>query len=568
MLRLNCTVAALVLAGVTGGTAQAPTVSSTRGLVVTASAPATDIGAATLRSGGNAIDAAIATAFAMAVTYPTAGNIGGGGFMVIRLANGTTTTIDYRERAPGQSTESMYLDSAGAIDRSATRSGYRAAGVPGTVRGLALAHRRFGRLPWKQLVMPSAELARRGFPLSPALASELNWLVGETRTKYPTTAAAYGRPDGGTWAAGDTIRLPDLATTLDDIAKNGPDAFYTGRIADLIAADMAANGGLITKADLAGYRAVERRPVRGTFNGYQIYGMAPPSSGGIAVVTMLNILERFEIGRRARMDPATVHLMIEAQRRAFLDRAEYLGDPGFVSVPVARLTSKAHAATLAGSIDTTKASSSIALSAGRIAVSGPGESEETTHFSVVDGQGNAVANTYTLEQAYGSQVVVRGAGFLLNNEMGDFNQKPGTTTIGGDIGTAANLIVPGKRMLSSMSPTIVAKDGKVVLVTGSPGGRTIINTVHQIVLNVTAFGMDVRSAVDAPRFHHQWLPETVFFEAGAIPDSSVARLVALGHSVRVGGRIGNGHSIAIDPKTRVATAANDTRGPDSKAAAP
>lgn len=568
MPRPPTALALLLVAEAALGHAQAPTVSSTRGLVVTASAPATDLGAAALRAGGNAVDAAVATAFALAVTYPTAGNIGGGGFMVVRLANGTTTTFDYRERAPGRSTETMYLNPAGAIDRSLTNSGYRAPGVPGTVRGMALAHERFGRLPWKQLVMPAADLARRGFPLSESLAKELNWLVGEVKDRYPTTAAAYGRADGRAWSTGDTLRLPDLATSLTAIANGGPDAFYTGPIADLIAADMAANNGLITKDDLAKYRAVERAPIRGSFNGFEIIGMPPPSSGGTAIVTMLNVLERLDITKRPRMAPTTLHLMIEAQRRAFLDRAEFLGDPDFVSVPVTRLTSKDHAATLAASIDTTKATKSATLAAGRIVVTPAPESEQTTHFSVVDRHGNAVSNTYTLEQGYGSQVVVKGAGFLLNNEMGDFNKKPGTTTTGGDIGTPANLIAPGKRMLSSMSPTIVTRRGQVVLVTGSPGGRTIINTVHQIVLNVAGFGMGVRQAVDAPRFHHQWLPDAVYFEANAIPDSTVARLTAMGHTVRLGGEIGDGHSIVIDPKTNRATAANDTRSPDSKASAP
>jgi gamma-glutamyltranspeptidase/glutathione hydrolase len=563
---LGCALAILV--GAPLAAVQGQTVASKKGLVVSASAPASDIGAAILGAGGNAVDAAVATAFALAVTYPTAGNIGGGGFMVVRLADGRSTTIDYRERAPGKATGGMYLDTKGEIDGSLTESGYLAPGVPGTVRGLALAHRRYGKLPWKQLVLPAAELAGRGFPLSQSLAEELNWLVKVTRGKIPTTVAAYGRADGKEWAPGDTLRLPDLAASLTDIATQGPNAFYTGRIADLIAADMAANGGIITKDDLAAYQAVERAPVRGTFLGHQIISMPPPSSGGVAIVEMLNILERLDIAKRPRMGATTLHLMIEAQRRAYLDRAEFLADPDFVPVPVGRLTSKVHATALARSIDSTRATSSVTLASGRIAVTPAPESEETTHFSVVDRFGNAVSNTYTLEQGYGSRVVVKGAGFLLNNEMGDFNKKAGTTTTAGDIGTPANLIVPGKRMLSSMSPTIVTRNGRVVLVTGSPGGRTIINTVHQIVLNATAFGMGVREAVDAPRFHHQWLPETVYFEAGAIPDSTVRQLEALGHRIRVGGRIGDGHSIAIDPRTGVATAANDTRSPDSKASTP
>ncbi len=534
------------------------------GTVVTTSGLASDIGARILARGGNAVDAAVATGFALAVTHPSAGNIGGGGFMVIRLADGRATTIDYRERAPLRSTPKMYLAADGSIDRALTREGYLAAGVPGTVRGLALAHRKYGSLPWKDLVTPAAELARGGFELSPALAEELNWLVTSTRGKYESTTRAYGRTDGRPWAAGDTLRLPDLARSLAAIAESGPDAFYLGWIADSMAAAMRANGGIISKADLTEYRAVERVPVRGSFLGHEIIGMAPPSSGGTAIVTMLNILERFDIANRERAAPTTLHLMIEAQRRAFLDRAEFLGDADFGAIPVARLTAKAHARRLAATIDTTRATRSVTLARGRIPVVDAPESEETTHFSVVDGRGNAVANTYTLEAGYGSRVVVSGAGFLLNNEMGDFNKKPGTTTTGGDIGTRPNLIGPGKRMLSSMSPTIVTRGGKVVLVTGSPGGRTIINTVHQIVLNVVAFRMDVRQAVDFPRFHSQWLPDQVLFEADAIPAATVAALRAMGHDVTVRGRIGDGHSIAIDPATGAVVGANDRRSPDSK----
>lgn len=553
-----------VLAAIAGPLA-AQVVESRTGLVVTASAAAADAGAAILRAGGNAIDAAVATALAMAVTYPIAGNIGGGGFMVIRLANGTATTIDYRERAPLRSTAKMYLDASGAIDRSLTAEGYLAPGVPGTVRGLALAHAQYGKLPWKQLVQPAIGLARSGFPIPKNLADELNWLVKATADKYPATVRSYGRPDRKPWSAGDTLRLPELARTLEAIANQGPDAFYSGWIADSLAADMAAHGGIMTKADLVAYRAVERAPVRGSFLGNEIIAMGPPSSGGTSILTMLNILERFDIAHRSPTAARTLHLIIEAQRRAFLDRAEYLGDADFTPVPVARLTSKAHGAELAGTIDTTRASPSVALAGGRVPVQPAHESDQTTHFSIVDGAGNAVSNTFTLEQAYGSRVVVSGAGFLLNNEMGDFNKNPGVTTTEGDIGTKPNEIAPGKRMLSSMSPTIVTRNGKLLLVTGSPGGRTIINTVNEIILNVTAFGMDVRQAVDAPRFHSQWLPDMVYFEAGTLADSTAAALKALGHNVRPGTKIGDGHSIWIDPKTGIAFGANDHRSADSKA---
>ncbi len=361
---------------------------ATNGMVVSASAIASEAGAQVLAAGGNAVDAAIATGFALAVTYPGAGNIGGGGFMVVRLANGSATTIDYRERAPGGASETMYLDGTGAIDRSLTREGYLAPGVPGTVRGLALAHRRFGKLPWRVVVKPAADLARNGFALSSSLAGELNWLVKSTHDKYPATTRAYGKPGGDEWRAGDMLVLPDLARALDAIASDGPDAFYRGWIADSIAAAMRSGGGLITRKDLADYKAVERAPVRGSFLGHEIIGMPPPSSGGTAIIEMLNILERFDIGRRERFAPTTLHLMIEAQRRAYLDRAEFLGDADFGDVPVARLISADHAARLAASIDTTRSSSSIALAQGRIVVAPAPESEETTHFSVVDAIGN------------------------------------------------------------------------------------------------------------------------------------------------------------------------------------
>ena len=547
--------------------AWAQVVESRRGLVVSASSPASDVGAAILRAGGNAVDAAVATAFAMAVTYPGAGNVGGGGFMVIRLADGRTTTIDYRERAPGRATPTMYVASDGRIDLRRKHDSHLAVGVPGTVRGLALAHRKYGKLAWKDLVQPAVRLARDGFAMGPDVAQGLNGLLKDYGTRYPATARAYGKPGGGEWAAGDTLRLPDLARTLDAIATDGPDAFYTGWIADRIAAEMASHGGLITKQDLAGYRAVERAPVRGRFLGYEVIGMPPPSSGGVAVLEALHILEGFDIAHRPRYAPETLHLIIEAMRRAFLDRAEFLGDADFGPVPVQTLISPEHAREAARTIDTSRASSSVALAHGRFPID-EHESTQTTHFSVVDGDGNAVANTYTLEQWHGSGIVVAGAGFLLNNEMGDFNGKPGWTNLQGDIGTTPNTVAPGKRMLSSMTPTIVTRDGTLFLVTGSPGGRTIINTVLEIVLNATAFGMDVRAAVDAPRFHHQWLPDLTLFEADGLPDSTAAALRAMGHTIRTYSRQGDGHSISYDAATGTARGANDPRSPDSKAAAP
>jgi gamma-glutamyltranspeptidase/glutathione hydrolase len=387
--------------------------------------------------------------------------------------------------------------------------------------------------------------------------------------RYPSSVAAYGKPGGGEWAAGDTLRLPDLARTLRAIAARGASAFYTGWIADSLVADMRRNGGVITHRDLAAFRAKVRTPVRGRFLEYEVVSMPPPSSGGVALIEMLNILEHFDLAAKGRYAPETLHLMIEAARRAYLDRARHLGDPDFVAVPVARLTSKDYAARLAVGIDTARATSSVALGRDIVTAAAAAESEQTTHFSVIDRDGMAVANTYTLEWGYGSAVVARGTGFLLNNEMGDFNKKPGHTSESGDIGTRPNLIAPGKRMLSSMTPTIVTRDGRVVLITGSPGGRTIINTVLDVVLNVTEFGMTVRDAVDAARLHHQWLPDEVSLERHT-PDAEAvaARLRDMGHVVRVRGGQGDAHSIWVDRRTGTAYGANDPRSPDSKAAAP
>jgi gamma-glutamyltranspeptidase/glutathione hydrolase len=541
-------------------------VTSKNGMVISTSAPASDAGAAILRKGGNAIYAAVATAFALAVTHPSAGNIGGGGFMVIRPAKGTPVTIDYRERAPLQSTPTMYLDSTGKIARQLTATGYLAPGVPGTVRGLATAHRRYGKLAWRDVVMPAVTLAEKGFPLSEALARSLNREVSGSMARYPASVAAYGKPGGGQWAAGDTIILADLGRTLRAIATKGPNVFYTGWIADSIAASMAANGGLISKKDLAAYQAKVRAPVRGQYHGYEIISMPPPSSGGVAMIEMLNILEKFDLPKLGALSAQALHFEIEAMRRAYLDRARFLGDPDFVKMPLDRLMSKTYAKSLAASIDPEHATKSTELGKDIFTQIASAEHEETTHFSIVDKFGNAVSNTYTLEGGFGSHVVVRGTGMILNNEMGDFNKKPGETNERGDIGTAANIIAPGKRMLSSMAPSIVTKDGKLFMVVGSPGGRTIINTVMEIVLNALDFGMDARHAVDAPRFHHQWLPDTVTFERNAIPDSTAQRLQAMGHAIKFGGQQGDGHTIIV--KNGTAYGANDRRSSDSKAAVP
>jgi len=537
-------------------------VPSKDGLVVCVSAPACDAGASVLAQGGNAVDAAVATAFALAVTHPAAGNIGGGGFMIVRTASGSVTAFDYREKAPLKSTRTMYLGTDGKIDRSLTESGYLAPGVPGTVRGLEMAHRKFGKLPWRNVVMPSVTLAE-GFAISASLARGLNREVQGPMAKFPASVAAFGKPGSGEWAEGDRLVQADLSKTLRAIADGGADVFYKGWIADRIADDMAANGGLISRKDLAVYRAKQRKPVRGSYKGYEIISMPPPSSGGVALIEMLNMVEPYNLKSLGLLTPSALHIQIEAMRRAYLDRARYLGDPDFVRVPISQLTSKQYASKTAANIDPQRASSSVELGKDILAVTTT-EPDETTHFSVLDRNGLAVTSTYTLEGSYGSHVVVKGAGFLLNNEMGDFNKKPGETNLTGDIGTPANLIDPRKTMLSSMTPTMVVKDKRLVLLTGSPGGRTIINTVFAIVLGVTEYGLTGREAVDLARIHHQWLPDrTSIEERGANPDT-IAQLKAMGHEIRTQERQGDAHSIWVAPDGTPYGVA-DARSPDGKA---
>jgi gamma-glutamyltranspeptidase / glutathione hydrolase len=531
--------AALAPAPLVGQAARRKAVEGKNGMVVSVSAPASDAGVATLKSGGNAVDAAVTVAFALAVTYPAAGNLGGGGFMLVHPApgKGGPTVIDYRETAPARATRTMFARGGGAY-------GHRVVGVPGTVRGLALAHQRFGKLPWKDLVMPAVRLARDGFAIDAQLAGSLNGVVAQARD-FPELCRVFGKPGGKSrWQEGDRLAQPELAKTLRLIAEQGPDVFYKGAIAERIEAEMKAGGGLITKKDLADYRAIERAPVRGTYRGYDVYGPPPPSSGGVCLVEMLNTLENFDLRKRGRWSAATLHLLIEAMRRAFCDRARYLGDPAFVKIP-AHLTAREYGRKLAKEIDLTRATPSEDL-AKDIPLAPEGDS--TTHFSVIDRDGLAVANTYTLERSYGSRVVVKGAGFLLNNEMLDFNCRPGHTDRAGAVGTAPNLIAPGKRMLSSQTPTVVAKGSRVVLVTGSPGSRTIINTVLCVLVNVLDFDMDIQAAVDAPRLHHQWFPDVTRLEKVRDFPEVVKRLRAMGHRVQ-GARQGDAHSIRVDPRT-------------------
>ena len=423
------------------------------------------------------------------------------------------------------------------------------------------------------LFRSAADLATYGFPLSAALAQSLNDEIGTAAAPgpmrpFPASVAAYGKGDGTPWIAGDLIFLTDLGKSIRTIATSGPETFYTGAIADRIAADMAANGGLLTKADLAAYAAKERVPIKGTFLGYEILSMGPPSSGGVTLVSMLNQLEALEIQKRGRMSVPAVHLIMEVMRRGYLDRARYLGDMDFVKVPVPLLISKEHAQDLVKDIDPREASSSADLGKDILTQSSLPEPEETTHFSVLDRDGMAVSNTYTLEGGYGSHVVAKGTGILLNNEMGDFNRKPGLTDADGNIGTEPNLIAPGKRMLSSMTPTIMSRNGKVVLITGSPGGRTIINTVLNIVLNIAAWGMTGPGAVDAVRMDHEWMPDRITIEADGIGPAVVTALQTSGHGVRVQGQQGAAHSIWIDPRNGQAFGVPDKREAGGKASKP
>lgn len=560
--------AVFVLAIPTGAANDDLGVAAKDGVVVCTSSTACDAGASILARGGNAVDAAVATAYALAVTHPSAGNIGGGGFMIVRTANGHVTTFDYRERAPLRSTREMYLGSDGQIVRELTNTGYLAPGVPGTVRGLELAHKRFGKLPWKDVVMPAVLLAEQGFSIPAGLARDLNAQVAGEMKPFAASVAAYGKPGGAEWAAGDRLVLADLGKTLRAIATEGGDVFYTGWIADRIADDMQAHGGLITKEDLAAYQAKIRTPVKGRYRDYEVISMPPPSSGGVALVEMLNILEPYKLKSRGLLTAPSLHLQIEAMRRAYLDRARDLGDPDFVKVPVAELTSKHHARTVASTIDLARASSSVELGRDIVTAASTSEPDETTHFSVLDRSGMAVSSTYTLEGGFGSHVVVSGAGFILNNEMGDFNKKPGDTNVRGDIGTAANLIDPGKRMLSSMTPTMVTRHGKLVLVTGSPGGRTIINTVFTIVFAVVEYGLNGRQAVDLPRLNHQWLPDEASIEREGAPAQEVfTALTTIGHTIRPGIRQGDAESIWIAPDG-TPYGVNDKRSANSKASTP
>ena len=554
-----CAVALVVVSlGATLGASSEPA-RARLGMVVASDGAAAEIGRDVLRAGGSAVDAAVATAFALAVTLPAAGNIGGGGFLVHRAADGSAAAYDFRETAPAAASPGMFL-AGGVYDAARHHDSHIAVGVPGTVAGLHRAWLDHGRLPWRRLVEPAIGLARDGFVLSYARAASLAAVLPRM-SRYPAALAAFSRR-GAPYAAGERLRQPDLADTLERIAAEGPDGFYRGRTATLIAREMEAHGGLITEADLAAYAPRVREPVRGDYRGYEVLSMPPPSSGGVALIQMLNVLEGYDLGAAGHGSALNVHRLAETMRRAFADRARHLGDPDFnPRMPLARLTSKSYAVRLRGGIAPDRASVSAPDT-----FEWPAEGRETTHVSVVDADRNAVSLTTTLEQSYGSRIVVPGAGFLLNNEMGDFNAAPGLTTADGLIGTAPNLAAPGKRMLSSMTPTIVARDGRLVMVTGSPGGRTIINTVLHTILNVVDFGMNAQAAVDAPRFHHQWLPDRLLHERNGLSPDTLALLEARGHRLAVRARQGAAHAIVLDSESDVLAGGADRRRADARAA--
>ena len=513
---------------------------SNRGMVATSHFLASEVARDVLAAGGNAVDAAVVAGFALAVTQPRSGNIGGGGFMLISdEQRGEVIAIDYRETAPAAAFETMFQDQDGEAVTERSRFTHLAAGVPGTVAGLALALEEYGTLSLAEALAPAIRLAEEGFAVPPRFVKGLQ----DTRERFASwdaSMAKFFKEDGSAYEAGETFRQPDLAATLRRIAEQGAREFYEGETARLIVAEMERHDGLISLQDLADYAPVIREPSHGTYRGHDIYAMSPPSSGGAHIVQMLNILEEYPIGELGFGSAESMHLMAEAMKRAYADRSEFLGDTDFVEVPLAGITSKAYAAELRDQIGD-RATPSAEVAPGNPA---PYESNETTHFSIVDDNGLAVSNTYTINFSYGSGIVVDGAGFLLNNEMDDFSAKPGVPNAYGLIGGAANKVEPGKRMLSSMTPTIVKRDGKNFLITGSPGGSRIITTTLQVLMNVIDHDMNIQSAVSAPRMHHQWLPDEIRIEAGFSPDT-LELLKERGHTISLQPAMGAAQSITI-----------------------
>ena len=522
-MRLIAAVLALFLANADVQAATREPIRARRAMVVSAQADATRAGVEVLQSGGNAVDAAVAVGFALAVTHPRAGNLGGGGFMLIRFADGRTTFLDFRERAPAAAHRDMYLGPDGEPTNEMIL-GYRASGVPGTPRGLEMAARKYGTKRLRELVEPAVRLASNGFAVT---FDQSQSLRSSRMTKFPESRRIFQR-GGRFYEMGEVFRQPDLQRTLERIAKHGADDFYAGETARLIAADMKKNDGAITLDDLKQYRPVERTPLAGSYRGYEIITAPPPSSGGVGVIQMLNMLEESGYERSGAGSAAAIHYVAETMRRYFADRAAYFGDPDFVSVPVERLTRKNYARQRAAGIDRGRVGRSSEMPPG---LSAGSASTETTHYSVVDADGNAVAVTYTLNGSFGSGVTAVGTGVLLNNEMDDFSSKPGAPNNAGLLTSEQNAIAPGKRPLSSMTPTIVARGGKLFLVVGSPGGPTIISTVLQVIINVIDFQMNIQQAVDFPRFHHQWMPDKLRLERHGHSQDTVERLRRRGHSL-------------------------------------
>ena len=528
-------------------------------MVVSDNAVASQVGTDILKKGGNAIDASIATAFALAVTHPQAGNIGGGGFLVYMDVNGNSTTIDFREKAPLLASPNMFLDDTGTLIKGSNHEGLKSVGVPGTVAGLYLAHQKYGKLPWKDLVQPSVDLAEKGVVLSYALAEHAkNFNAGDSPQFLKDY---YKKPNGDLTQFGELWIQKTLANTLKLIRDKGKDGFYKGEVANEIAAFMKSNGGIITLKDLEKYEAVERPAITGTHKEYGIVAMPPPSSGGVAVIEMLNIMEQANLDSIPFNSTQYVHLVAETMRRAFADRAEYLGDPDFnLEMPLDKLTSKEFAKMRYDNIDFNRASISDTLKFGQIY-----DGKSTTHLSVVDKQGNAVSLTYTIEQSYGSGLGSPKLGFIFNNEMGDFNPQPGYTDSGWLIGTDPNIIQPEKRMLNSMSPTIVTKNGKPFLVIGSPGGRTIINTVFQTILNVIAYDMPIKKAIEVMKIHHQWFPDQLTFENDLMSPDTQKALRKMGHDLNGTANLGRLMGILIPTDGGIFIGASDSSSPDGGA---
>ena len=535
------------------------------GIVASINEVASRVGVDIMKRGGNAVDAAIAVAFALEVTHPAAGNLGGGGFMMIRLKNGKSTAIDYREMAPAAATRNVYLDKNGNVieGEGGSIEGYRASGVPGTVRGMELALKKYGshRLSWAQLIEPARALAANGITVTYNLARGLRG-AKEYLSKYPETKRIYLK-NGQLYNEGELFRQPELAATFARLQSGGPNEFYEGQTARLIVEDMKRHNGLITMADMRGYVAKEREPLRGTYRGHQVISMPPPSSGGAVLIEMLNILEGYDLKKMDWASSDRYHLMTEAMRRAFADRAEYMGDTDFVKVPIAGLIDKKYATQLRSTIDSDHASSSLQVKAGKPVGY---ESEETTHFTVVDAEGNAVANTYTLNNSYGSAVVAKGTGLLMNDEMDDFAAKPGTPNLYGLIQGERNAVAPRKRPLSAMTPTFVLRqDGDLWFTVGSPGGPTIINTVLNVITNVVDYGMNMQEAIDAPRIHHQWLPDELVFEPYGLSGDTQNALLRRGHKLAKPRTLGDCEGIMIEEKTGMRLGSVDPRRSDGLA---